>query len=510
MRHFLHQSYIAEHKHKTQAEFDRIVKDYYENNNKNAIANLTRLVETCKEQEDFTVLTKAYNLMGAIYASIGSTALEVDCYLRALECAGEHGMTYMELVCLNNIGSHYQEANDYQKAITFFKEAYAGMLRPDLVKDEKLDILHIVILENMALSSLKLHEHDAAESYYVRAKALADRKKKSRVFLDLFLLKCMLDWQKGKKEEVWDRLPQLEERMKEIWEPADFLEQIEEYISLLKDMKAYDFWKRIVVYAYEKIKQFDSKSRLLSVLELGLDYARTMNLAGTKEYTDLCRLYVDTALELKEQNRQDKLQIANVKIQLYEEEIKKVETLREKLAMQEIAEKDTLTGLGNRYSLCKYGRDLLEKSKEEHTPLVVGILDVDCFKQYNDTYGHVEGDKCLTMISNVIKSAIKKAVEIGACGKAFRYGGDEFLVLLTGISKEKLESIAKEIADEVEKLELMNEKSPAGDMVSLSQGYYCRVPLDDDELEDVLKKADVQLYRVKESRRNGFQIMYGS
>lgn len=508
MRHFLHQSDIAEHKHKTQAEYDRILKDYYDNNIKNAIANLTRLVETCKEQEDFTVLARAYNLMGAIYASIGSTALEVDCYLHALDCASEHGMTYMELVCLNNIGSHYQEAYDYEHALAFFKEAYAGMLRPDLIKDEKLDILHIVILENLALSSLKLHKYSAAESYYIRAKTLAERKKKSRVFLDLFLLKCILDWHKGKTQEVWDRLPELEERMKEIWEPADFLEQIEEYILLLKDMEAYDFWKRIVLYAYDKTKQYNSKSRLLSVLELWLDYDRTMKLTDTKEYKDLCSLYVDTSLELKEQNRLDKLQIANVKIQLYEEEKEKLKTLREKMAIQEIAEKDTLTGLGNRYSLRKYGRDLLEKSKEEHTPLVVGLLDVDCIKQYNDTYGHVAGDQCLTMISNAIKSAIRKAVELGACGKAFRYGGDEFLILLTGITKENLDYVAQKISDEIEKLELMNEKSPAGDMVSVSQGYYCRVPDDDDELEDVLKKADIQLYRVKENRRNGYQIMY--
>lgn len=485
--------------------YEKAKEQYHANELREAAENLKGIVVTFNELEDYSMLSKTYNLMGMVYATTGGVAMEVDCYLKGLECAREHGILYIELLSLKNLGSYYLKVDDYKHALDFFKESYAGIYHPKLEGDNRTEELKLLLLENMAISYIKLNQLKKAEHYLQLARECTMRNEGSET-LDVILIESILNWKCGEEEKVWGRLKDLETRIKQLTDAVAFMFRIKEYIELLKEMKAMDYWDDILKYAYHKMDKYHSMR--VTIIEYYLDYAKTMGL--TEEYNHLCQLYVEASLDMKKNNKKEKKQIADIKIELCEKEKERARAQREKLLMQERAEKDELTGLGSRYSLGKYGRDLLEKAKEERAPLTIGIVDVDYFKQYNDTYGHLEGDKCLVKISDMLKKVMEKAIERGACGRAFRYGGDEIIILLTGITQDELKKLAEGLLDGMKRLGIKNDNSSVADMVTLSQGYYSQIPNDDDTLEDLFKKADSQLYKVKETTKNNYYMMIGS
>lgn len=148
----------------------------------------------------------------------------------------------------------------------------------------------------------------------------------------------------------------------------------------------------------------------------------------------------------------------------------------------EFSLQDELTGLNNR----RFLETILTRYSKSKTSIGFIFIDVDDFKFINDNYGHEKGDYVLSEIGNIIRSSIRD-VDFG-----FRYGGDEFLVLVFGISKEILERISKRIFQKISSIKVsdINAKTSIG--VSL-------YPEEADNLNSALKLADERLYKIKHS-----------
>ena len=160
----------------------------------------------------------------------------------------------------------------------------------------------------------------------------------------------------------------------------------------------------------------------------------------------------------------------------------------------ELAQKDGLTGLPNR-------RYLMERLKQEvavadryHTSLSVMILDLDKFKTFNDTYGHLKGDELLKAFSVMLMSAVRAADITG------RYGGEEFCVVLPNTSIKGALVIAERIRETMEttKIPIGSEQPPAGRTLSIGVAEFTQ----GDTEEKLLSLADAALYRAKEGGRN--------
>ena len=124
-------------------------------------------------------------------------------------------------------------------------------------------------------------------------------------------------------------------------------------------------------------------------------------------------------------------------------------------------------------------------------------MDIDFFKEYNDHYGHLAGDQCLKAIAGVLR---KQQVP----GKIFcaRYGGDEFMILYTGMTVEKIRRVAEDILRKVRKLKLPHECSNCSNYVSVSQGVFVRIPVGNSKEWDFTSRADELLYKAKSCGRN--------
>jgi diguanylate cyclase (GGDEF)-like protein len=160
-----------------------------------------------------------------------------------------------------------------------------------------------------------------------------------------------------------------------------------------------------------------------------------------------------------------------------------------------LANYDTLTGLFNRHSLTEaFSRNVrqLEHSKKS---LFLIVLDIDFFKQYNDVYGHVEGDKCLIRVSRCIEQSLRKASDA-----AFRFGGEEFVVLAVCDYMHNAVDIAKRIQHVLADARIAHTGSSIAARVTLSQGIAQWHP--DMTLEALLEFADKQLYLAKRQGRN--------
>ena len=162
-----------------------------------------------------------------------------------------------------------------------------------------------------------------------------------------------------------------------------------------------------------------------------------------------------------------------------------------------LANIDGLTGVPNRrcfdVTLEKEWRRG-QRSKEE---LSLVLMDVDCFKKYNDHYGHVAGDFCLRSVAQAVAESAGRAGDLVA-----RYGGGEFAVILPGTDAQGAVEVARKVQQAVRALGLEHKHSTATDIVTLSIGVASIVPTSDVRPEMLIESADRSLYGAKEAGRD--------
>jgi diguanylate cyclase (GGDEF)-like protein len=169
--------------------------------------------------------------------------------------------------------------------------------------------------------------------------------------------------------------------------------------------------------------------------------------------------------------------------------------LRDQLARMAIT--DALTGLSNR-------RHLEQALAQETAGLARNgdwlsfiMLDIDFFKQFNDTYGHPAGDRCIAMVGAALKRAVRRITDLPA-----RYGGEEFACILPGADADAAQAVAEEIHAQISELAIPHEGSSVSECVTVSVGIAsARVKpgMSPDLWTD---QADRQLYRSKAAGRN--------
>ncbi len=161
-------------------------------------------------------------------------------------------------------------------------------------------------------------------------------------------------------------------------------------------------------------------------------------------------------------------------------------------AMKQQASRDVLTGLYNRRMLQQHLPLLVERCVADRTPLTVLMIDVDYFKQVNDTLGHATGDKLLTDIGQIIRSGLREE------DFAFRCGGDEFVIVLPGQTKAQGDGLAGRLRG------LMNSLSRTLHVAhrpGLSIGVASLEEIVHPTADALLAEADSRLYQVKKSRK---------
>ncbi len=172
-----------------------------------------------------------------------------------------------------------------------------------------------------------------------------------------------------------------------------------------------------------------------------------------------------------------------------------LENANEKL--EDMASHDGLTGLFNRRALTLELSRRFAAAINLQEPLGVLMADIDHFKPFNDCYGHQAGDECLMKVADVIKKSLDRQQDTVS-----RYGGEEFIVLLPGVSAEGLAKVAERIRAAVQNLHIQHEASDVEPSVTLSIGGASFVPSGMEEMTRLVEVADNALYQAKKAGRN--------
>jgi len=172
------------------------------------------------------------------------------------------------------------------------------------------------------------------------------------------------------------------------------------------------------------------------------------------------------------------------------------------VTLERLARVDGLTQVFNRRSFDEALAREWGRLIREQAPLSLVLCDIDCFKLYNDHYGHQAGDDCLRKVAQALQSCANRSPDILA-----RYGGEEFVFLLPNTPAGGALGIAEKARCEVEGLGLKHEASLVKPTVTLSLGVASVIPSVDGTPEELVRAADDALYRAKEEGRN--RVMAG-
>jgi diguanylate cyclase (GGDEF)-like protein len=162
-----------------------------------------------------------------------------------------------------------------------------------------------------------------------------------------------------------------------------------------------------------------------------------------------------------------------------------------------LAATDDLTSLPNRRRFTEFLEQEWQLASRDESPVALLMIDVDFFKRYNDSHGHLAGDECLRRVAAVIAGRVKRTSDLAA-----RYGGEEFAVVLAGADEGGARGVAEWIRAEVERQQIPHGDSSVSDYVTVSVGLAVAAPCLGARLESLVAAADAALYRAKELGRN--------
>ncbi|RSP96279.1 GGDEF domain-containing protein [Acinetobacter baumannii] len=182
-------------------------------------------------------------------------------------------------------------------------------------------------------------------------------------------------------------------------------------------------------------------------------------------------------------------------------ELNRIELMQQAQQLSLLSQQDALTGLANRRYLDETLNNEWRRALRHETPLTIMMVDIDFFKPYNDSLGHLKGDQCLKDIATAISSIAARSGDLVA-----RYGGEEFLLLFPMTNAQQAKIQAERLMNAIKKIAIVHPCSSVSPYVTISVGVATTIPRLNDSISAFVSRADHALYQAKTNGRNQYQI----
>jgi diguanylate cyclase (GGDEF)-like protein/PAS domain S-box-containing protein len=173
------------------------------------------------------------------------------------------------------------------------------------------------------------------------------------------------------------------------------------------------------------------------------------------------------------------------------------EVLRLQKELEHLSYKDGLTDLPNRRMFDSMIELEWLNAKRYRHPLSLILMDIDYFKQYNDHYGHLQGDACLKQVAQILSQAVTRSRDLIA-----RFGGEEFVIVLPETDAVAARTIAERCQYLIAQANIAHQQSQVANILTISLGVNTIIPSQKDDLLRFIEKTDQQLYQAKQNGRN--------
>ncbi|WP_041178117.1 diguanylate cyclase [Borrelia recurrentis] len=280
-------------------------------------------------------------------------------------------------------------------------------------------------------------------------------------------------------------------------------------LDLLLDILQNDYDIRVALNGFDALKQVEIDKPDLILLDVLLPdvsgYEVCRRLKNDPETRDISVIFIssrnstDAQLEGFNVGGVDYIlkpfngRIINARIKTH------LELKRLRDYFKNLSRIDGLTQIPNRrFFTDKFAKSWMQ-ALEHQDNVIVGMLDIDYFKKYNDNYGHTNGDECLKLIAKSLnRIAIKYKIDVA------RYGGEEFILFSVNKSLEEMIKSVSFLIEDIRNLGIVHEYSDISHFVTVSIGLAEQVP-QDSNFTNIIKLADDKLYEAKISGRNQFK-----
>ena len=170
--------------------------------------------------------------------------------------------------------------------------------------------------------------------------------------------------------------------------------------------------------------------------------------------------------------------------------------------LRELVARDGLTGIQNRRMFDQHIQRVWQQAVRDAQRIAVLLVDIDCFKEYNDRYGHQAGDECLRAVAATLSQCARRPLDFVA-----RYGGEEFALVLYEASREYVAEVSTRIQRSIAELNFLHESSPVASRLTVSIGAAYILPTASRSPEGLIQLADEALYSAKGQGRNRVVVM---
>ena len=294
----------------------------------------------------------------------------------------------------------------------------------------------------------------------------------------------------GDKEKAVEALLRHMDEMQKIDEIMDTYELLTHSYRVFKEYHLLECQKKVV----DLMKHYSSVIDVWKCKE----QSNHLELSYYKEIEDREALFeaLRQYNELEEAYRSDHMKQRRANLELRKRLFEDEAAIRQKIQdLEHMSEKDALTDIANRNGIERFKRETFEMAIAQKRYVGVVLIDIDKYKGYNDTYGHLEGDECLKKIASAMKRVMSDHFYA-------RYGGDEFICLFVDIDENEVFDILTKLKEAIAEISMEHRENQPYGIVTLSQGAIVRMARESDTFEALVMEADQNLYKCKDKGRN--------
>lgn len=437
------------------------------------------------KNKDYELLIKYYRLKGLVYESFGDYINKVKCYLSIFSILKESGINDYYTICYGNIGITFQYAHDYEEALKYSRlsEKYF-----DKYEDRYQNIQYLVLQNNICENLFYLNDLKGIKKCLKEMNKMEDSVNLKKAFIALATLRynCLL------KDEG-----KVKDSIREIYDSKIFDHpSITIKVEFVRTMFKCALVAESQILCKELFEQLDNlipREKQTSDIDIQ-KYIVDYNLKYTNENENqIYKEFFHSFEEIKKVQNKNVIGAINNYQSILEIRNKQKEIEKESELLKNEVNIDSLTSIYNRRYLNEL-KTLIHEN--ENMTIGIAIIDIDYFKEYNDTYGHLKGDEALIEIANIMKENSSKGIV--PC----RYGGDEFFVVFINKSKKAIELYLNSVAQTLKDMSIEHQSSNCSDQLTLSIGYDVRKATKDLNYTTIFENADKAVYASKRCGRN--------
>lgn len=459
---------------------------YFELGNRvDILPHACKAVGIFENTDEYTMLARSYNLLGIAYGAQENYQQALASYNKALEIIrGRKKPGIRKEIILNNIAESYYQMGEYQKSVHIMKGCYNSC------KKKMPDNHSSISIYGLNLSDLYESMEDFKKSIDIldEIRADIDALGQDTLVYGYYARRACVLYKLGDVDAGSEYADLALNFIKTSSDSYEFHRDFEKIASL---EVSFGDCERAQRFADVLTKYADSNGHTIDLIISKRVQATICDSRGEKEralilYKELNDLYEkrvseQNAMQYESQKNSEAASREIAKL------IKKIRISEEK------AERDPLTGLMNRSALVSVTNEFIQNAKEKGRKLGGIFLDIDYFKEFNDTYGHAAGDEAIKYIAKVCLGEETSKI------KFFRYGGDEYFGIVLGHKDEDIEKIALRISETVRSSGYEHIKNPNGQRLTVSIGVVnINMKESNHTILDIIKYADKALYHAKD------------